>query len=274
MEKISKFISYILRHNPREENLYFDEFGWISINEFLKVLRKNNIEFNVNDIISLNNSFEKVRWEIDLENNKIRASHGHSFPVILEDKIENPPKILFHGTSTKSLKNILKKGILPMQRSFVHLSDDINIAFEIGKRYGKEIILEVDSDKMSKDSQLFYKTQNDIWLTEKVDLGYINIEPWSKINFEEAFLRNQLINEISNKQKHQLFGIVENLKPFWKNFSNDDVLFVDEISNKFYNIHLTFSYDNNENYPKFEIFDSFENWAEKILYRDQKEFYS
>lgn len=274
VEKLSKFISYILRHNPKEENLDFDEFGWLNLNQFFETLNNHNFSINLSELIELNESFDKIRWEIDLKNEKIKASHGHSFPVILTKSLEIPPKILYHGTSSKSLENIMNNGILSMRREYVHLSETLNVAIDVGKRYGTEIILEIDTEKMLIDGIEFFKTQNNIWLTKFVDKKYLMLQPWSPENDSQNYLINQFRREISNKPKHLLYDKIENLQVIWKCFMNDDILVEDKLTNEFYVVHLTYSNDNNEKFPRFESFETFEIWAKNKLNKDQQEYYS
>ena len=66
------------------------------------------------------------------------ALYGHSVPVDLGLKCKVPPVQLYHGTSTKASIDILEYGILPMSRNFVHLTDDKDIAIEVGRHHGNQ----------------------------------------------------------------------------------------------------------------------------------------
>src|SRR5688572_14907635 len=133
LEQTSRLISYWLRHNPEEAGLAIDDFGWISIDQLLKALHSRNLIITLPDLLQLNNSFDKVRWEIEV--NRIRATHGHSFPVLLDDKEKTPPESLYHGTAVKNVLKIADKGLLPMRRQFVHLSETVETALSVGARH-------------------------------------------------------------------------------------------------------------------------------------------
>jgi putative RNA 2'-phosphotransferase len=61
--RLSKAISYALRHAPWEYDLELDEHGWASIEQLLSSLRR------------------KKRWpELQVSAGKIRALYGHSTP--------------------------------------------------------------------------------------------------------------------------------------------------------------------------------------------------
>ena len=95
--KISKAVSYALRHRPDEFGLKLDAEGWVDINDLTKAVSK-NLHFaigreDIEEIISLS---EKKRFEI--LGNRIRATYGHSFDRKIEFKPVEPPEVLYHGT--------------------------------------------------------------------------------------------------------------------------------------------------------------------------------
>lgn len=55
----------------------------------------------------------------------------------------------------------------------MHLSDDIKTAMEVGKRYGKPIILKINALEMYKQGMQFYLSQNGVWLTNNVPVKFI-----------------------------------------------------------------------------------------------------
>lgn len=173
-KRISKILSYWLRHNPEQAGLHPDDYGWADLNAVLFALRKQKgIIYSIPDLVKLNVSTDKVRWEIDSAKELIRATHGHSFPVLLDDKAQTPPEILYHGTAEKSLLKIKEQGILPMSRKFVHLSENKQMAVSVAKRHGKPYIIEVLAKELENDGWQFYKTSDNVWLTEKIPVKYL-----------------------------------------------------------------------------------------------------
>ncbi len=85
----------------------------------------------------------------------------------------SPPTILLHGTAKKSIAAIRANGLKKMARHHVHLTENREVASAVGKRYGKLIMLEIDSEKMSEDGFIFFKTANGVWLVESVPVEYI-----------------------------------------------------------------------------------------------------
>ncbi len=168
---ISKLISYWLRHHPEGANLSVDEFGWVLTADLLSALSAKNILLTKENLIAISNDFDKVRWE--LSDDKIRATHGHSFPVILEDKMSTPPLFLYHGTSLENARLIAGEGILSMKRQFVHLSEEYKQAKLIGQRHGKPFVFKINTEKLLADGWKFYKTSENIWLTTMIPVQYL-----------------------------------------------------------------------------------------------------
>ncbi len=274
-ENTSKLISYWLRHNPQDAELQVDEFGWARLDAVLKTLSENNIRMSIDELIELNNSFDKIRWEIDIEKNQIRATHGHSFPILIEDKIQNPPEKLYHGTAVSSLTNIIKNGLQPMDRQFVHLSDNIEPAKIVAKRHGKPFIIEIGTEELIKDGWIFYKTSDNVWLTTKIPTKYLSFEPWRPTDDKEGFSIRELKREIGNRKSHFLYEHLDNLELVWNTGVCDDTLFEDKITGKYYMVHLTYTSLEQEidGYPRINIYNSFGDWLENGLYKDQKNYY-
>jgi putative RNA 2'-phosphotransferase len=171
----SKLISYWLRHHPEDGNLAIDDFAWVTIDHLLKALAIKGQVFTFAEIEELSKSFDKVRWEFSDDHTRIRATHGHSIEVILDEKAVDPPAVLYHGTSLNKVEAIMQGGLLTMQRQLVHLSSDKEIAISVGKRHGKPVLIEIDAASLSKDGWIFYKTSDNVWLTTSIPAKYLNV---------------------------------------------------------------------------------------------------
>jgi putative RNA 2'-phosphotransferase len=95
--------------------------------------------------------------------------------VDLQLKPATPPEFLYHGTATRFIESILKKGLKPQQRQYVHLSKDIETATAVGRRYGKPVILKVKALLMHEQGFVFYLSENGVWLTDSIPRAYITI---------------------------------------------------------------------------------------------------
>ena len=86
---------------------------------------------------------------------------------------------LYHGTSDKFIEAIQKEGLIPKSRLYVHLSPDIETAFNIGKRHGgKTFIITINALQMKLDGKKIYLSNNGVYSVESVEPKYfIKIEP-------------------------------------------------------------------------------------------------
>jgi putative RNA 2'-phosphotransferase len=163
-----KKLAWLLRHDKESfDKGLIDEHGWRKVDEIIK-----NYHYTsdlLQEIVDTNN---KQRYEYNDDKTLIRARQGHSIPVDVELKETTPPDILYHGTCDKFINDILKDGLKPQTRLYVHLSKDIETATNVGRRHGKPVILSIDSKKMYEDGIKFYLSNNGVWLTKFVDKKY------------------------------------------------------------------------------------------------------
>ena len=169
--KVSKCMSYLLRHNP--ENLQMDDKGFVRLEN---LLRKINERFDVNEhfVKQIVCDSEKKRFEIVGE--KIRAIYGHSINVEIRLPEDQTVELLYHGTTLESVSKILKDGLKPMRRKWVHLSTTEETAKEVGKRRTPNpVVLAIDAQKARKDGIKFYKATGGVYLSKEIPSKYIKI---------------------------------------------------------------------------------------------------
>jgi len=275
-KQTSKLISYWLRHNPEDAKLELDAFGRVSIDSLIEALSTRNIQLNKSELIILNKAFDKKRWEIDISTNLIRATHGHSIDVkqIIHSSI--PPTFLYHGTGFDNVKSILDKGILSMNRQFVHLSERPNDALKVGLRKGKSVIFEIKTDHQISDDQNFYKSENSIWLSKQISPQQLALTPWYKIEIEREAqsMLTELRKEIRKDDLEITPPILASLEAVWRDQRNDEVVFQSSINKKIYQIHLTWkSSEERIGFPFRRIYNSFEEWLRKSVVVSQQEYF-
>lgn len=173
-EKLSKTIALALRHQPELFGIELDADGWAPVSELLNGLRSRNGSVSREDIDAAVAAvgLDKKRFEYDQHKTRIRAFHGHSVTVN-HTAPETPPDVLFHGTVAKFLPSIRNKGLLPMNRQFVHLTEDTRMALTVGSRRGAATVLTVDAAGMVRDGCVFIKA-GDVWLTGTVPTKYLD----------------------------------------------------------------------------------------------------
>lgn len=173
--KLSKFMSKILRHSPEDFGLSLNPVdGSCAIADLLEILRVQTkwSELKVSDIEEVIARCEKQRFEIN--GDRIRARYGHS-----HDKVSYPmavpPLVLYHGTNVQAAPVILKQGLHPMKRQYVHLSEGLHFATLAGKRRGELVILAIDAEQASNAGVVFYYAGNEVWLADAVPAEFCRV---------------------------------------------------------------------------------------------------
>ena len=163
--KESKRLAYLLRHS----NLP-DYNGWVKVSVVLGTLGE-----SLQDLQQIVESDNKGRFEFAEDKSLVRALYGHSINVDLGLEPIIPPLVLYHGTAEKYIDSIMKEGLRPRKRNFVHLSETIDMAKQVGTRHGNPVVLSIDIEAMIRAGYKFYKAQNGIWLTGDILPKFLKI---------------------------------------------------------------------------------------------------
>ena len=171
-EKISKYMSMILRHRPEVIGIHLDEHGWADVDELIEGIAKKK-KFNREILEEIVRTDSKQRYSFNEDKTKIRANQGYSISVDLELEPLEPPEILWHGTAEKYVASIEKAGLRPGNRMYVHLSPDVQTAEKVGSRHGKPVVYQVKSREMYRKGFRFYRSVNGVWLTIMVPVEFL-----------------------------------------------------------------------------------------------------
>lgn len=172
LKKISKYLSFILRHRPEDIGLNLDNQGWASVQELIqKSVGFDLTEDLIRVVVETN---DKQRFCLSDDFSKIRANQGHSIAVDLDLTAVEPPEILYHGTAERFWNSIQQSGLQKQTRHHVHLSETMSTAMAVGSRYGKPRILKIAAKELYLAGGEFFKTANNVWLVESVPIEYIS----------------------------------------------------------------------------------------------------
>lgn len=173
--KISKSLSYWLRHHPEKIGITLNEQGWVDVKSLIDKA-KQQLLFDFNELKYVVQNNDKQRFELSEDFCEIRASQGHGKNldgVKLEFREVKPPEILYHGAPIGVIDTILKEGLKPMGRQVVHLSVDEYTAAVVGSRRGEFEILKIEAMKMRSDGHKIYISENGVYLADEVPSEYI-----------------------------------------------------------------------------------------------------
>jgi putative RNA 2'-phosphotransferase len=160
--RISKKLSWLLRHGAGEKGLAMTPDGWAAIDDVLTQL---GIDRPALDrAVELN---DKNRLQV--AGSLIRACQGHSLagmPVTVEALESSwlrvyPTASLWHGTTPAAVPAIRRDGLRPGRRTHVHLAPSPDS--RVGKRFTAAVLLRVDPADL-----VVFEAPNGVLLTRHV----------------------------------------------------------------------------------------------------------
>lgn len=170
-------MSHALRHAPEEYGLVLGAEGWVTIDALLDGLRRQGdewAELSRDDVAAMMAKASKQRFE--WQDERIRARYGHSVDARIERSPGRPPDILYHGTTPEVLPEVSRRGLRPMRRQSVHLSEDPEAARMVGLRKGRDpVVLHVLAGRAHDDGLRFEPAGEGVWLAPGVSPEYVDI---------------------------------------------------------------------------------------------------
>lgn len=176
LKSISKYLSYILRHNPGAIGLALDDAGWAVLDELIEKANTTVKRLDDELIRLIVETNDKQRFSISECGLMIRTNQGHSIEIELGLLSIVPPKVLLHGTAEKFIASINRDGLRKRNRHHVHLTENASTAKAVGGRYGKPVLLSIDAEAMQRDGFEFYQSANGVWLVDEVPPQYISTD--------------------------------------------------------------------------------------------------
>ena len=166
--RLSRRLSFLLRHGAAAEGVAMDAAGWVRIAD---VLAWAGIERPALDRIVA----ENTKRRLQVAGERIRASQGHSLgsvPVTREaleaswERIEGRAEWLVHGTRAELVDTILQQGLRPMDRTHVHLSAGLDS--RVGKRANVAAHLWVVPAELEAAGVALFRSPNGVYLCREV----------------------------------------------------------------------------------------------------------
>ena len=195
-EKLSRSLSWLLRHGVIEKRLTMSSDGYIEWNDIRKL--REFSKYTLNDVKFVVNSNDKQRFGLKEENNKwyIRANQGHSNEVgskVMQDelltKLHEPLGLIIHNTTYEKYNEINQNGF---KKTRMHIQFSI-ITEESLKQYDtisrRPIRIFVDMKQAMDDGIEFYISQNQVILSSGIG--------------DEGLIDRKYINKVINRETGQ-----------------------------------------------------------------------
>jgi putative RNA 2'-phosphotransferase len=168
----SKKLSWLLRHGANEAGLEMDAAGWAEIEDVRRILHMGRQALEA--AVENNN---KARLQV--RGTRIRACQGHSLrdmPVTCEaleatwEEVAGEAPV-FHGTRVAALVGIAREGILPGERTHVHLAEAVDST--VGKRSAVDVMIEVSPSRLRAAGIGLHRSPNGVLLARRVPVSAI-----------------------------------------------------------------------------------------------------
>ncbi|KAF6029131.1 TRPT1 [Bugula neritina] len=176
--KLSKLLSYILRHGAEKEGLHMLPSGYVKVEDLLKHPKFKGYNLDNIRLVVQNNSKQRFQLNEDGAEVLIRANQGHSIdvPDLELTKLE-PGEIEFaiHGTYEKCVSSIKEKGLSRMRRQHIHMVvDELQPGKVVsGARQSCDYVVRINVAKAQKDGLEFFKSKNNVILCPGDENGVI-----------------------------------------------------------------------------------------------------
>lgn len=170
--KLSKTLTYILRHHAKESGLKLRSDGYVPVDDLLAISEMKSYRLTQLKYVVKRN--DKQRFSLVYQENRwwIRANQGHSEgageldPELLLTLITEP-EIIVHASYWENKKSIEKNGLKKMGRTMIHFSPVGQIK-KMG-RANATMLVHVDMTKAMSAGIKFYRADNGVILTEGFD---------------------------------------------------------------------------------------------------------
>ncbi|XP_011299066.1 tRNA 2'-phosphotransferase 1 isoform X2 [Fopius arisanus] len=162
--RISKRLSYLLRHGAVQEGLHINPDGFVPLRELLEKLPECTI-VDIRRIVSTNSKGRFTLVESEDEGPQIKANQGHSLASVNRlslKEVSNPNFEIIHGTSFANWAQIKCRGLSRMRRNHIHFSKDYS--------------------KSSADGIKFFESENGVVLSPGDACGVIETRYFSRVS--------------------------------------------------------------------------------------------
>ena len=174
-ERFSRWMAYVLRHNPSRYGLIPDKHGYVDLEEFVRIAQSRYPDLDPQRLQEFVAANAPARFEVTPT--RVRARYGHSIAVEPVGGPVEPPPYLYFGTEAPRAPAILAEGLNPMDRRIIHLSTTIDEALAIAKRKtDRPAIFRVRAQEAHEAGVAFYK-ESSLYLVSHVPAQFLAPEP-------------------------------------------------------------------------------------------------
>ncbi|XP_050406216.1 tRNA 2'-phosphotransferase 1 [Patella vulgata] len=178
--KLSKSLSWLLRHGAEKAGLHFSPGGFLYVEEILnKPQFKSFTEADIRQVVETN---DKKRFALQTDDEgklQVRANQGHTLQV---DDLELTPvtspanyPIVIHGTNMTAWNSIKTQGLSRMRRTHIHFAtgEPGDSGVISGMKSSCDVLIYLNLHKMLQDNQSVFISANGVILSPGDQQGII-----------------------------------------------------------------------------------------------------
>lgn len=169
-ERFSRWMAYVLRHNPTRYGLQADAHGFVDVDAFVQIARRRYPQASEETLRQL---IGAASGRFELVENRLRARYGHSIPVQPASQPVPPPAFLYCGIDAMRLPAVLAEGLKPLDRQMLHLSDQVQDAWAmIRRKTPYPAVVRIDAARAHSEGVRFYLEQK-VYLAASIPAAYL-----------------------------------------------------------------------------------------------------
>ncbi|BBO80762.1 hypothetical protein DSCO28_13280 [Desulfosarcina ovata subsp. sediminis] len=177
VEKLAKFLTYVLGRQPDEFGLVPNTKGYVKIKDLMKALNeeagwRHVRKSHIHEVLCT-----AALQSLEAEGNQIRAvDRTH---LILPEYAQGTPKLLYHPVRRRGYAVILEKGIRAGHGDpRIVLAREISMAERLGRRIDPApVILTVNTDHLKSTGAALFCFGNQLLLTDTLPIGSFSGPP-------------------------------------------------------------------------------------------------
>jgi putative RNA 2'-phosphotransferase len=176
VDQLGRIMAGVLRHFPERFELAMDTHGWVDARSLVDAVRARRSQFHwlrPHHVKALIATDPKGRYQ--LEDERVRATYGHSIEVDLDLPTDNIPDTLYYPATDEELPILLETGLKPSDRKHVHLSLTPENAIAAGAhRTDKPVVLRIDAKNAVGNGIIIKRAGKTVFITKEVPAEYLS----------------------------------------------------------------------------------------------------
>lgn len=177
-QRLVRVLAFALRHHPLRFGVGLDGEGFADVDELVVGIRLSHYDWATLDREQVEVAIRGTdpgRFEV--RGGLVRARYGHSVALGSPGESQTPPDVLLRGTSADALAQVLKTGLRPMNRAFVHLTTNPDYAAQVVTAKGGGIVLRVRAKEAADAGIEFFQANIHVWLCRSVSPEFLSRLP-------------------------------------------------------------------------------------------------